>query len=314
MLKNLLTIVLLFIISSAQSQLNEYFNEIKNTYEKDKQEELTKISQKIKEAQILFISADIAKMEKASAIFQENYRELFFIYDIKLEKISKESQGKIGDYINYLLFEAKNSFRISISDRVSAGKEKDEVISLELLKTAHQNEIEAIDFQSRAFGVINGWITEDLTVPVINYSLEDNYDNSFTDNFDDKYFSVNNASLPGNYSFNRTTQNYETSTDIVYSDKIDDSDYNNKAFVGTEYRIQIGTSILPAVKSQTDRLNSTDLKVKTYKSNVYYKYTIGSFKSFQEAKNFKNAYGLSKTYITEYKNEKEVRFFMKDFY
>ncbi len=314
MLKNLLTIVLLFIISSAQSQLNEYFNEIKNTYEKDKQEELTKISQKIKEAQILFISADIAKMKKASAIFQENYRELFFIYDLKLEKISKESQGKIGDYINYLLFEAKNSFRISISDRVSAGKEKDEVISSELLKTAHQNEIDAINFQSRVFGVINGWITEDLTVPVTNYSLEDNYDNSFTDNFDDKYFSVNNASLPGNYSFNRTTQNYETSTDIVYSDKIDDSDYNNKAFVGTEYRIQIGTSILPAVKSQTDRLNSTDLKVKTYKSNVYYKYTIGSFKSFQEAKNFKNAYGLSKTYITEYKNEKEVRFFMKDFY
>ncbi len=104
MLKNLLTIVLLFIISSAQSQLNEYFNEIKNTYEKDKQEELTKISQKIKDAQILFISADITKMEKASAIFQENYRDLFFIYDLKLEKISKESQGKIGDYINYLLF------------------------------------------------------------------------------------------------------------------------------------------------------------------------------------------------------------------
>ena len=314
MLKNLLTIVLLFIISSAQSQLNEYFNEIKNTYEKEKQEELTKISKNIKEAQVLFITADITKMEKASAIFQENYRALFLIYEQKLEKISKESEGEIGNYINYLLFEAKNSFRRSIYDRVSAGKEKDEVISLELLKTAHQNEIDALDFQSRAFGIINGWITEDLTVPVTNYSLEENFDNSITDNFDDKYFSVNNASLPGNYSFNRTTQNYETSTDIVYSDKIDDSDYNNKAFVGKEYRIQIGTSILPAVKSQTDRLNSTDLKVKTYKSNVYYKYTIGSFKSFQEAKNFKNAYGLSKTYITEYKNEKEVRFFMKDFY
>ncbi len=314
MLKNLLTIVLLFIISSAQSQLNEYFNEIKNTYEKEKQEELAKISKNIIEAQILFISDDIAKMEKASAIFQENYRALFLIYERKLEKISKESEGKIGNYINYLLFEAKNSFRISISDRVSAGKEKDEVISIELLKTAHQNEIDALDFQSRAFGVINGWITEDLNIPTGNYSLEDRSDNSVTDNFDVKYFSVNNVSLQGNYSFNKSTQNYRTSTDIVYSDKIDNSDYNINVSVGNEYRIQIGTSILPAVKSQTDRLNSTDLNVKTYKSKVYYKYTIGSFKSFQEAKNFKNAYGLSKTYIAEYNNGKEVKFFMKDFY
>ena len=313
-MKNILTALLLFFFLSAQSQLNEHFDDIKKTFEKDKQENILKISNNIKEAQTLFTSADNAKMEKASAIFDDNYRELFFIYEHKLEKISKESQGEIGDYINYLLFEAKNSFRISISDRVSAKKENDEVMTSELLKKAHQNEIEAIDFQSRAFGLINGWITENLTIPVTNYSLEDNYDNSFTDNFDDRYFSVNNASIPGNYSFNRATQNYETSTDIVYSDKIENSDYNNDVSVGTEYRIQIGTSILPAVKSQTDRLNSTDLKVKTYKSKVYYKYTIGSFKSFQEAKNFKNAYGLSKTYISEYKNGKEVRFFMKDFY
>ncbi len=313
MIKNLLTILLLLFYLSAQSQLNGYFDEIKDTYEKDKQEKLTKISISIKEAQILFTSADLSKMEKASKIFQENYRELFFIYGQKLEKLSEESESKIGAYVNYLLYEAKNSFRISISDRVFAGQEKDNLISTELLKTAHQKEIDAIDFQSRAFGVINGWITENLTIPETNYNLEESFDNSFTDNFDTKYFSINDASLPENFSFNETHLNKETSTDIVYSDKIENSDNESKASVGHEYRIQIGTSILPAVKSQIDRINPTDLQVKTYKSQVYYKYTIGSFASFQEAKNYKNAFGLSKTYISEYKNGREVKFYKKDF-
>lgn len=311
--RNLLIIMLLFFYLSAQSQINESFDKIKNTYEKDKQEDLAKIKKNIKDAQILFTSDDLSKTEKASAIFEENYRGLFLIYEQKLEKISKKAEGKIGDYVNYLLFEAKNSFSLSISDRASAGQEKDDVILSELLKTAHKNEIDAIDFQSRAFGVINGWITENLTIPENNYSLDESYDNSFIENFDVKYFSIKSASLPENYTFNKTNQNYETSSDIVYSDKIDDSDYSNNISVGTEYRIQIGTSILPAVKSQTDRLNPTDLNVKTYKSKVYYKYTIGSFKNFQEAKNFKNAYGLSKMYIVEYKNGKEIKFFMKDF-
>jgi len=319
MIKNILTISLLLFFFTSYSQMNEHFNEIKKTFDKDKQENLNKISKQIKEAQVLFTSADFSKSEKASGIFQENYRDLFLMYENKLEKISKETEGQLGDYVNYLLKEAKNSFRMSISDRVFAKEEKEDKIAAELYKSAHQNEIKAIDFQSRAFGIINGWITEDMTVPETNYSLDEEYENTVTENFDVKYFAVNNASLPENYSFNKVntnSDNTEVSHNIDYTDKIDNTDntdYTNNVSTGTEYRIQIGTSILPANNSQISRLNPTDLSVKTYKSKVYYKYTIGNFTTFQEAKNFKNAYGLTKTYICEYRNGKEYKFYIKDF-
>ncbi|MCF6365622.1 MAG: hypothetical protein L3J35_05405 [Bacteroidales bacterium] len=321
MIKNILTILLLLTCLSAEAQLNEHFKEIKKTFSKGKQEDLSKISKQIKEAQPLFSSADFSKNEKAAGIFQENYRKLFLLYEKKLEKISKDAEGQMGSYVDYLLNEAKNSFRMSISDRVFAGEEKEKKTANELYKSAHQNEIDAIDFQSRAFGIINGWVTEDMTIPETNYSLEEEYDNTVTENFDVKYFSVSNASLPENYSFNRVNTNSgntEVSYDVNYTDNINNSDntytnnYNNNVSKGTEFRIQIGTSILPANDSQISRLNPTELSVKTYKSKVYYKYTIGSFATFQEAKNYKNAYGLTETYITEYKDGKEVKFYYKE--
>ena len=70
-----------------------------------------------------------------------------------------------------------------------------------------------------------------------------------------------------------------------------------------------GTSILPANDWQLKQINKTDLEVKTFKSKIYYKYTVGSFSTFQEAKNYKNAYGLSQTYIVEYNNGIEIKFY-----
>ncbi|MEA2042848.1 MAG: hypothetical protein U9N85_09885 [Bacteroidota bacterium] len=85
------------------------------------------------------------------------------------------------------------------------------------------------------------------------------------------------------------------------------SSENNETQAGEEYRIQIGISRLPAHKSQLSKMNKTNKKVMVWKSPNFYKYTIGSFESYREAKNFKNANGLKEAFIVRYKNGSEVK-------
>jgi len=346
MKRNLLAFfILFFLVQSSNAQMNEYFNDIKATFKKDKQKNLVTIAENLKnaeskdaDAQQKFSSGDVSKglsaSKKLASVYSKNYRNLFLLYEEQLKVTSKDLDGEKGEYVTYLINDAKNSFRVSISERLQALNEDKGKVAFELLNSAHKNEVDAINLQSRAFGVINGWINEDFKIEKVSYTCEDVYDNATTDNFKVKDFTESEISLPDNYSFNKKVVNDEgniqdNNSDVVnnYSDnsKVEnnysdntysDNTHSNNTYenssIGTEFRIQIGVSILPASKSQIDRLNSTDLEVKTYKSKVYYKYTIGQFASYKEAKSYKNAYGLAKTYITEYKNGKEVKFYFKD--
>jgi len=340
MKRKLLTFFMLFfILQSLSAQMNEYFNDIKATYKVEKQKELVSIAENLKNAELKdadaqqkFTSGDVNKgigeCKKLASIYTKNYRDLFLMYEDKIKIISKDVEGNKADYVTYLINEAKNSFRISIANRLEALKEDKAELAFELLNSSHKNEREAIDFQSRAFGVINGWIKEDFKIEKQDYSDNVVYDNETTDNFKVRDFTENEIPLPENYDFNKTIVNNNSADTEVsdsntssdnsdfensYSDNTNNSTYeNSNSTTGTEFRIQIGVSILPATESQIKRLNSTDLEVKTYKSKVYYKYTIGQFASYQDAKYYKNAYGLAKTYITEYKNGKEVKFYFKD--
>ena len=196
------------------------------------------------------------------------------------------------------MFETRNSFRLSIANRLSAGKVKEEKLAYELYLSAHASEIDAINMQCRIYAVMTDRIVEYISVDETDYTLINSYDNSATENFKNRFFAVRDVSLPYNYY---TFRDKNVSPDVNNNNNVNHENVNTYTGKGGEYRIQIGTSIIPANKTQVNRLNSTDLEVKTYKSKVYYKYTIGSFASFNEAKNFKNAYGLAKTYIVEYR-------------
>ena len=325
--KYLLTFILLIFFLSGYSQDNEYFDDFKKVFDKEKQENISRIVEKIKEAQAietkadkLLVSKDTTKslnmIEKASGIYEVEYRDLYMLFDEVLTGLSKELEGDKKTYTDNLLQGARNSFRLSIANRLSAGEVKEEKLAYELFVSSHSNEMDAINTQCRAFAIITGRSNEKIIVKDTNYSLTDIYDNSATENFNVRSFTVENVNLPENFNYN--------TTDVVYTDLIENDvnktnnnitpdNVNNYSGEGNEYRIQIGTSIIPANETQKNRLNKTDFSVKTYKSKIYYKYTIGSFASFQEAKNFKNAYGLSETYIVEYKNSKEVKFYYRDF-
>ena len=325
--KYLLTFILIIFFLSGYSQDNEYFDDFKKVFDKEKQENISRIVEKIKEAQAietkadkLLVSKDTTKslnmIEKASGIYEVEYRDLYMLFDEVLTGLSKELEGDKKTYTDNLLQGARNSFRLSIANRLSAGEVKEEKLAYELFVSSHSNEMDAINTQCRAFAIITGRSNEKIIVKDTNYSLTDIYDNSATENFNVRSFTVENVNLPENFNYN--------TTDVVYTDLIENDvnktnnnitpdNVNNYSGEGNEYRIQIGTSIIPANETQKNRLNKTDFSVKTYKSKIYYKYTIGSFASFQEAKNFKNAYGLSETYIVEYKNSKEVKFYYRDF-
>ncbi len=93
------------------------------------------------------------------------------------------------------------------------------------------------------------------------------------------------------------------------ADETDDISQNNiteESNKAVEYRVQIGTSRIPASQSQLDEMNKTDLPVKTVKKTKLYKYTIGSFDSYQEAKSFIQSHRLSDAFVVKFENGKEV--------
>jgi len=322
MLKYLLSILLIISVFSLNAQLNKYYDNIKKTFDKKGQDELNTVSKDLKKAQNIFnegeklftskeISKASEKSKKASSIFNTNYRSLYILYNEKLTSAVKDSEGDKKAYFLKKLQDAKNYYRVSIYNRLKADEEKDSKTVYDLLVAAHKNEMLAVDELSTMFAVINGWETTDYSIQENNYNPKESYTNVNTENFNTRSFSVNDPSLENSFKFNHqmVSENKNTGTNSNVN-------YHNTAVYDTpehEFRIQIGTSILPANQSQLKRLNNTDKPVSTYKSRVYYKYTVGSFSDFQEAKNFKNAYGLTNVYIVEYKNGKEVKFYMKDY-
>lgn len=322
MLKFLLSILLIISVFSLNAQVNKYYDNIKKNFDNKGQDELNNVSKDLKEAQKFFdegekllsskeISKALEKSKKASSIFKTNYRSLYMLYNEKLTSVVKDSEGDKKAYFQKKLQDAKNYYRVSIYNRLKAGEEKDSKTVYDLLEAAHKNEILAVDELSTMFAVINGWETTDYSIQENNYNPKESYANVNTENFNTRSFSVNDSSLENSFKFNHqiVSENKNTGTNSNVN-------YNNTAVYGTaehEFRIQIGASILPANQSQLKRLNNTDKPVSTYKSRVYYKYTVGSFSNFQEAKNFKNAYGLTNVFIVEYKNGKEIKFYMKDY-
>ncbi len=328
MFKYLLSILLFFSALNAGAQTNKYFDDIKKTFDKDGQNKLNSVSKALKDAQKNYIDAQklfsaeeiskaLAKSKKASSVFKENYRTIYTLYNDKLVSITEESEGNQKIYYQNKLQDAKNYYRVAIYNRLKAGEEKKAKTVYDLLNAAHENELLATDVLSNIFAVINGWEETDYkTEEESDYNKNELFANTNTRSYKSRSFSVNDPSLENSFKFNhQVVSNNNNSSEINSDFYVNDNQTNTitRNSKEHEFRIQIGTSILPANEMQLKRLNKTDKPVSTYKSKIYYKYTVGSFSDFQEAKNFKNAYGLTNVYIVEYRNGKEVKFYMKDY-
>ncbi len=326
MIKYLLSVLFIVNVFFLNAQTNKYFDNIKKTFDKKGQEELKNVAKALATAQKSFneaeklfsskeISKAVSKSKKASSVFEENYRKLYMLYNDKLTSVIKDTEGKQKAYYQKKLQDAKNYYRVAIYNRLKAGEEKEDKTVYDLLTESHKNELLAIDVLSGMFAVINGWETTDYKTEEADYNPKESFVNTNTDNYKGRSFSVNDPSLESSFKINYQVTADNNNSDISSNNNTYEnrSNTNISGSTGHEYKIQIGASILPANEQQLKRLNKTDKPVSTYKSRVYYKYTIGNFSDFQEAKNFKNAYGLKNVYIVEYKNGKEVKLYMKDY-
>jgi hypothetical protein len=349
MYRYLLLIFLFFSSIVLNAQKDEFFGEFKSIFDAEIQADIDKTLAEIKKAELgveesekLFASGNLSKalgiIGKSSDVFESDYRELFILFNEKVSEMQKASDGEINEYSAYLISQAGNYFRMSIAQRLTADKDKNDSTAFDGYLLSHQNEVKAIDVLSHTFAVITGRVVEEPDIPeiILPYSVS-RYENSVTQNFIPKSFAVKNAQLPINYDQinilypqdpnytdnqtsnpensgnghktihnNKTNNNYNNSTNNNHSNS---NIHGSESTMGHEFRIQIGISILPANDWQLKQINKTELQVKTYKSNIYYKYTVGSFADFQEAKNYKNAYGLNDTYIVEYNKGVEVKFY-----
>ncbi len=349
MLRSAQVIVFIFLIYVSSAQTDEHFNELKGVFDTDIQSDIDKTLAEIKKAELgveesekLFTSGNLSKalsvIGKSSDVFESDYRDLFILFNEKVSEMQKGSDGEINEYSAYLISQAENYFRMSIAQRLTADKDKNDSTAFDEYLLSHQNEVKAIDVLSHTFAVITGRVVEEPDIPeiILPYSVS-RFENSLTENFIPKSFAVKNAQLPINYDQmnnlypqdpnytdnqtsnpdnsgnghktihnNRTNNNPNNSTN---NNSNNTNNHSSESTMGHEFRIQIGISILPANEWQLKQINKTELEVKTFKSNIYYKYTIGSFSDFQEAKNYKNAYGLTDTYIVEYNKGKEIKFF-----
>jgi len=75
---------------------------------------------------------------------------------------------------------------------------------------------------------------------------------------------------------------------------------------GVSYRIQISATRVPASQSTIKAMNPTDLDVKINKVGIWYKYTIGSFKSYSAAERYRKNNKV-KGFVIQYVNGKEVK-------
>jgi hypothetical protein len=304
----------------------QFFNEFKQSLNEEYKSEIDEIEDDLLSAgglhnkgKELLINNDtsggLKLYRKASDLFTGNYRIVYTAFRKGLDDLSLSLTGQKKEYVDYMKYLADDYFRKSIADRFYAEKSSIDSQAVELFSNAHLNEFRAVTTQCRTFAIITGRLESNYEIPGENISKPGVFNNSVTDNFEEHNFTVKGVSMPKTFTYYRT--------DIVYVDA-DENGNNSKNVTNnnthsvdnkeqTEYRIQIGTSILPANQGQISRLNSTDLEVKTYKSEVYYKYTIGSFSTFQEAKNFRNAFGLSNTYIVKYKSGNEVQLYLRDY-
>ncbi len=339
MLKQLLSILLFFPVFVSYSQTNEFFGDLKGLFETTVQADIDKAvleiknaEEKEKEAVILYESGATSKsvsiLEKSSKNFEIHYRKIFTLFDEKLSSLQKDVDENRKKYTADLLSDARNLFSMSISKRLVADNDKDDKKAYTEYISAHEDEVKAINALCHAFAVITGRIEENPVSDINAETYEIEPVNTVTDNFVSRSFTVKSADLPSNFSFdNQTYQintegnqtgnthhsgNSDKNNSVNKNGNLNKHENNSGSSLGNEFRLQIGTSILPANETQIKNLNKTNLAVQTFKSKIYYKYTVGNFSSFQEAKNFKNAYGLSNTYIVEYNNGKEIKFYYGD--
>lgn len=302
-----MAIIVVFIWNITYAQAEQSDEKIRHLFNpkvwssiEDAQNEILKADAYIKNSAGDKIKKSLKAHKKAAKIYTRYYEILYNTGKEKLVELSENSETMKNSF-DSLFSEAADRYRTAGSLRLKARKKKDASEAVKLYESARKNNIGAAEIQKESFAVYfktlaNGFDSDQAKVksdtisemPETGTSVKQNYTGESGD-------------------YRKTEEVNAENENNVQSGRADNKREETAQPGEVEYRLQIAASWLPAGKEQLKEMNPTTLDVKVYKHKRLYKYTIGSFKTPEEAKHYKNAFGLKNAIVVKYKNGKEIR-------
>lgn len=244
--------------------------------------ERKKLEKKAKKMEKKFLKTQA----KASKKFESGNKTIYTIYHNYLKKLKQKADADRRNACLSLQSKAAKNYKKARSKRNKARRTKDVVKSNKELTDANRLEAEAIGFQENAFGIYQGWIPleteqeeqDDPVVTPIADNSDSGYEADITETSDDDTGFVVEQEV---------TNNATTSDDLVF-------------------KVQIAASKTPLSLEKLLSIYQTDETINNEKEGDWYKYSVGFFKTYEEANQFKQTIGVTDAFVIVYRNQEKI--------
>lgn len=313
-------IIILFILCNISAFSQNYFNQVealKNELSRESLEKLDIAEHKNKEADILWAEADNMYKDIQKLLMQSNYT------DNKKEKRKKKKKAeKLANKANkkrikaYDIYEASNKIRLEIyHKKLDAIRPKNDAqianAGLKYEKDAEQLFKEA---KNRRKKINKSYTDIQLNNEMKEIKLiQQSAFNILLDAFAVYYewpTSTYKKQAPIHQASSSNDENelivFDDSPDARYEniENIERNEYNIEH--GIIFRVQIMAMRRQASKKELIGIYTGEQEIFEKYEDGWYKYSIGSFKSYEAAKSFCTADGIEGSFITVYKNGKRI--------
>ncbi len=217
---------------------------------------------------------------------------------------------------------AENYFNEAQSKRKSLEKLKDPARVNGALKEVTQQEFQAIEKQMKAYSIYLNYKYQSSTAGVnaeeeeIDYTVVDfskiDYANLDYSKPDMGIAQQANMNVENTQKQKTTTQMAENTANVDSVKSTASNATTTKTSAGITYRIQITTekSVIP--DNQLKSIYKGTLAIQQYFDKGWYKYTIGDYKTYEEAIGVRKKCGVVAAFVVAYENGKEKAVPMND--
>lgn len=260
------------IMESAQKKMNTVANleDLASKQKKRrKKRKLLKQAKKTKEK---------ALKEKKSASTKYSFANklVYMVYKENLEELGKKSNKDKRSEVEDMMKEAERLYKDARKKRGEATRKKDIEESYNLLAKADQLENDAISMQIQAYSIYLGWFDQEEEEKTLVENKKPEKTNK-------------------KESENKTENKKEnTRTFDKFQERV-------------IFKVQIAASKVPlSIKKLRAIYPSTEI-INNEKDGEWYKYSVGSYKSYEEAYQAKKRMGVKGAFIVAYKDGKKVQ-------
>jgi hypothetical protein len=279
-----------------------------NGSEKDKKKSEAKISKlESKEAQTRIT---------ASKAFAKVNKNLFTVYknNFKSARAGVEGDDAKMQEGRELEQEAGNLYKKAQTKRTQATRISDQLKSYKILADADDLEKQSLDMQLKAYGLYLNWYSTEANTDEANTD-ETKPEETKTEEETSENKTEINEELPNFVSPNKTETKKEVPEEEVdYSTAKTSSSSGNVSTTSEPeknqqtilYKIQVAASENPLSIVDLRKIYNYKLMFNNEFENGYYKYSVGQFKSYEEAATFKNSMNVPDAFIIAYRDGQKI--------